>query len=55
MAAETLNNKLVAETTAWKSGQVIYLNAAKVYIAAGGYQSTMDTLDALSSALQKNN
>ncbi len=55
LAAETLNNKLVAETTAWKSGQVIYLDAAKVYIAAGGYQSTMDTLDALSSALQKTN
>jgi len=55
LAAETLDNKLVAETTAWKSGQVIYLDAAKVYIAAGGYQSLMDTLSTLSAALAKTN
>lgn len=44
LAAETLDNKLVAETSAWKNGQVIYLDAAKVYIAAGGYKATMDTI-----------
>ncbi|MES0812679.1 siderophore ABC transporter substrate-binding protein [Roseibium sp. SCPC15] len=53
LAAETLNNKLVAETTAWKSGQVIYLDASKVYIAAGGYQSLMSTLQDLSKAFTK--
>lgn len=53
LAAETLNNKLVAETTAWKSGQVIYLDASKVYIAAGGYQSLMSTLQDLSKAFAK--
>ncbi|MES0885118.1 siderophore ABC transporter substrate-binding protein [Roseibium sp. SCP14] len=53
LAAETLDNKLVAETTAWKSGQVIYLDASKVYIAAGGYQSLVDTLQDLSAAFAK--
>ncbi|WP_153769909.1 siderophore ABC transporter substrate-binding protein [Labrenzia sp. CE80] len=55
LAAETLDNKLVAETTAWKSGQVIFLDASKVYIAAGGYQSLMGTLAEISDAFQKAN
>ncbi|QKV17236.1 siderophore ABC transporter substrate-binding protein [Oricola thermophila] len=42
-AAETLDNALVAETTAWKKGQVIYLNAADLYVAAGGFRSLMNT------------
>lgn len=44
-AAQTLDNALVAGTTAWQEGQVIYLNAANIYIAAGGIQSTSMTLD----------
>lgn len=44
-AAATLDNALVARTKAWQSGQVIHLNAANVYIAGGGIQSMMDTLD----------
>ncbi|WP_297587163.1 siderophore ABC transporter substrate-binding protein [Roseibium sp.] len=55
LAAETLDNKLVADTKAWKSGQVIYLDAAKVYIAAGGYQSLTGTLSDLSEAFAKTN
>jgi len=55
LAAETLDNKLIAETNAWKSGQVIYLDAAKVYIAAGGYQSLTGTLDDLAQAFSKPN
>lgn len=55
LASETLNNRLVAETKAWTSGQVIYLNAAKVYIASGGYRSVMDTVDDLSKAFSKTN
>lgn len=43
--AATLDNALVARTTAWKTGQVIYLNSANVYIAGGGVQSMMETLD----------
>lgn len=44
-AAATLDNALVARTKAWQSGQVIYLNAANIYIAGGGLQSMMETLD----------
>ena len=46
-AEATLDNPLVAETTAWKNGQVIYLPAAPVYIAGGGYSSLMTTLGTL--------
>lgn len=38
-ARATLDNELVAETTAWKKGQVIYLPAGDFYIAAGGVQA----------------
>ena len=43
----TLDNALVAGTTAWEKGQVIYLNSANVYVAGGGYQSMMDAMDTL--------
>ena len=39
-AKATLDNELVAETTAWKKGQVVYLPASDFYIAAGGVQAT---------------
>lgn len=48
-ANATLDNALVNGTTAWKNGQVIYLNAANVYIAGGGYQSMMKAMDTLTS------
>lgn len=52
-AAEvTLDNALVAQTNAWKNGKVIYLNAADVYIAGGGIQSMMRTLDVFLNAMQ---
>jgi len=43
----TLDNALVAGTTAWDKGQVIYLDSAAVYIAGGGYQAMMATMDTL--------
>ncbi|KIC39092.1 iron ABC transporter substrate-binding protein [Ruegeria sp. ANG-R] len=46
-AKATLDNALVQETKAWKTDQVIYLNAADIYIAGGGIQSMMRTLDQL--------
>ncbi|MEP3428329.1 MAG: siderophore ABC transporter substrate-binding protein [Roseibium sp.] len=55
LAAETLDNKLVADTTAWKNDQVVYLDAAKIYIAAGGYKATMDTIGDLTSQFSKTN
>ncbi|GFE51064.1 iron ABC transporter substrate-binding protein [Roseobacter cerasinus] len=44
-ASATLDNALVARTTAWQAGQIIYLNSANIYIAGGGIQSMMETLD----------
>lgn len=38
-ARATLDNELVAATSAWKKDQVIYLPAADFYIAAGGVQA----------------
>lgn len=38
-AKATLDNELVAQTTAWRKGQVIYLPASDFYIAAGGAQA----------------
>ncbi|AJE45538.1 siderophore ABC transporter substrate-binding protein [Celeribacter indicus] len=49
-AAATLDNPLVADTTAWKNGQVVYLNAGELYIAGGGYTSLTHTLDLIADA-----
>ncbi len=49
-AATTLDNALVHETNAWKNEQVIYLNAANLYIAGGGIQSMLATLDEITVA-----
>ncbi|NVO56740.1 siderophore ABC transporter substrate-binding protein [Rhodobacteraceae bacterium B1Z28] len=46
-AKATLDNALVQQTKAWQTGQVIYLNAADIYVAGGGIQSMMRTLDRL--------
>lgn len=50
-AEATLDNPLVTETKAWKSGKVIYLDAAEIYIAGGGVQSMMTILDQITGAL----
>lgn len=44
-AESTLDNALVHETNAWKTGNVIYLESAPVYIAGTGIQSLMLSLD----------
>ncbi len=49
-AQTTLDNALVHETTAWKTGKVIYLNSAPLYIASGGIQSMTMTLDEITTA-----
>lgn len=51
-AAATLDTPLVTGTTAWRQGQVIYLDPAQVYIAGGGYASMMQTLDRLISGFR---
>jgi iron complex transport system substrate-binding protein len=50
-AQATLDNALVHETTAWKTGQVVHLSAAPIYIAGGGIQSMTLTLDEILAAL----
>ncbi|WP_105382975.1 siderophore ABC transporter substrate-binding protein [Neorhizobium alkalisoli] len=49
-AKATLDNELVAQTIAWKKGQVIYLPAAEFYIAAGGVQSMQRVLATVAEA-----
>lgn len=48
-AQAVLDNALVQETNAWKNGKVIYLDAAAVYIAAGGVQAMDQTLDTINA------
>jgi iron complex transport system substrate-binding protein len=49
----TLDNELVAETTAWKKKQIVYMPAADFYIAAGGVQSTRRVLDTIREAFSR--
>lgn len=50
-AKATLDNPLVAGTTAGKKGQIVYLSSAPLYIAGGGYQSLTGTMDELLAAM----
>ncbi|SFD78033.1 siderophore ABC transporter substrate-binding protein [Roseivivax sediminis] len=50
-ARSTLDNPLVRETAAWQNDRIVYLDAARVYIAGGGAQATLDTLGILEDAL----
>ncbi len=52
-ARATLDNELVAATTAWKKGQVVYVPAADFYIAAGGIGATTRVLETLRAAFSK--
>ena len=49
-AATTLDNPLVAGTTAGKKGQIVVLSSTPIYIAGGGYRSLMTTLGELLNA-----
>ena len=52
-AEQTLDNALVQETTAWKKGQVVYLNSANIYIANGGVQAMTEIMDEIIDAYAK--
>ncbi|WP_428423437.1 siderophore ABC transporter substrate-binding protein [Pararhizobium sp.] len=52
-AKATLDNELVASTTAWKKGQVIYLPDGDFYIAAGGIQAMSRVFTAITDAYAK--
>lgn len=49
-AAVTLDNPLVAGTTAAQSGHIVYLDPARLYLVGGGYQSVMGTIDEVITA-----
>jgi iron complex transport system substrate-binding protein len=49
-ARATLDNELVAATTAWKKEQIVFLPAADFYIAAGGIQATERVMKTLEDA-----
>ena len=46
----TLDNELVAQTTAWKKEQVVYLPSGDFYIAAGGVQAMTRVYAAIGAA-----
>ncbi|MCO5153583.1 MULTISPECIES: siderophore ABC transporter substrate-binding protein [unclassified Shinella] len=46
----TLDNELVAETVAWKKGQVVYLPSGDFYIAAGGAQAMIRVYSTIAEA-----
>jgi iron complex transport system substrate-binding protein len=48
-----LDNELVAGTTAWKKGQIVYLPAGDFYIAAGGIQAMSRVFTAITEAYAK--
>jgi iron complex transport system substrate-binding protein len=49
-AEATLDNPLVASTKAAQSGQIIYLDAAPIYVAGGGATALQITLDEIIAA-----
>ncbi|HWK67687.1 MAG TPA: siderophore ABC transporter substrate-binding protein [Rhizobiaceae bacterium] len=52
-AAQYLDNELVAQTTAWKNGQVVYLNSANWYLIGGGLQAMQQNAEQIGKALRK--
>src|SRR5690606_17659545 len=50
-AAQTLDNELVAQTTAWATGQVIYLNPSNWYVVMGGLGAIQEMVDEVNAAL----
>lgn len=49
-AAVTLDNPLVAGTTAGQNDHIVYLDSARLYLVGGGYQSVMGTIDEVVAA-----
>ena len=50
-ARATLDNPLVHETSAWKNDKVVYLSSAPIYLAGGGIQTMMLTLEEIAAVL----
>ncbi len=52
-AAVTLDNPLVAGTTAGQAGQIVYLDSARLYLAGGGIQSLTGSVTAIADAFAR--
>ncbi len=52
-AKRVLENELIAQTTAWKKGQVVYLDPMNWYLVGGGIQSLQANIDQIAQAIAK--
>lgn len=52
-ARQTLDNPLIAETTAWKRGQVVYLDPLSWYIVGGGIQTVRQMAEEIGAAMER--
>lgn len=52
-AKQFLDNELVAQTTAWKTSQVVYLDPAGWYLIGGGITALRGNADQIAKALRK--
>jgi iron complex transport system substrate-binding protein len=50
-AAQVLDNELVRQTSAWKKGQVVYLDPAAAYIVSSGYTALNTLVDQVYTAV----
>nr|WP_245524175.1 siderophore ABC transporter substrate-binding protein [Methylobacterium nonmethylotrophicum] len=50
-ARQLLDNPLVRQSTAWRKGQVVYVDAAAWYLAAGGLRALQTSVDQIAAAL----
>lgn len=50
-AKTVLDNELVAQTTAWKKGQVVYLDPVNWYLTGGGLTAMQASVDQIAQAL----
>ena len=53
-AKSMLDNELVAQTTAWKKGQVVYLDPVNWYLIGGGLTSMQASVDQIARAIGNN-
>ncbi|MCG7393194.1 siderophore ABC transporter substrate-binding protein [Microvirga sp. ACRRW] len=52
-AKKVLDNDLVAQTTAWKNNQIVYLDPVNWYLIGGGLTAIQASLDQISKAFAK--
>lgn len=52
-ARQLLDNELVRQTTAWRKGQVVYLDPANWYLVGGGLTGLHQSIDQIRQAFEK--